>query len=250
MPSPVETPDAIGHSAASVPTRLLIVDDDTELTRLLAELLGPEGFDVDTQSRGADAASRAGSGTYALVILDVMLPDLSGFEILKQIRRVSQVPVILLTARGADVDRIVGLEIGADDYVPKPFNPRELTARIRAVLRRGDARTPDRERRVLKVDDVALDPASRSVLRDGQTVDVTSVEFDVLRALLESAGHPVARATLVEKVLERPFNPFDRSIDMHISNLRKKLGPRLGGEERIKTVRGSGYIYTLPASEG
>jgi len=228
--------------------RLLIVDDDTELTGMLTELLGQEGFEVDTQSGGANVASRATSGGYALVILDVMLPDISGFEILKQIRHRSSVPVILLTARGNDVDRIVGLEIGADDYVPKPFNPRELTARIRAVLRRMEPRSHEPDRHPLSVDDVSLDPAARTVLRDGAPVDVTSVEFDILRTLLESAGQTVARETIAEKVLGRRFDPFDRAVDMHISKLRRKLGPRSDGDDRIKTIRSVGYLYTLPIS--
>jgi two-component system response regulator CpxR len=153
--------------------------------------------------------------------------------------------VILLTARGDDVDRIVGLEIGADDYVPKPFNPRELTARIRAVLRRTEPRVAA-GRVVVEVDDVVLDPAARVVHRAGQAVELTGVEFDILRALLESAGETVARATIVETVLGRRFDAFDRSVDMHISNLRKKLGPRADGDDRIKTIRSVGYIYARP----
>jgi two-component system response regulator CpxR len=227
-------------------TRLLLIDDDQELTGLLRELLGQEGFEIDTHPGGATAVARAASGEYALVVLDVMLPELSGFEILKQIRRTSNVPVILLTARGADVDRIVGLEIGADDYIPKPFNARELTARIRAVLRRIEPRADDRDRQVLGVDDISLNPAARAALRNGTPVELTTVEFDILRLLLESAGQTVTRERISEQVLGRPFDPFDRSIDMHISKLRRKLGPRPGGDERIKTVRSAGYIYALP----
>jgi two-component system, OmpR family, response regulator CpxR len=242
----VEAITLISHSASEMPTRLLIIDDDQELADLLRELLGQEGFQLDTHPGGRDAAARAVSGDYALVILDVMLPELSGFEILKQIRRTSKVPVILLTARGADVDRIVGLEIGADDYVPKPFNARELTARIRAVLRRLEPRPDDRDRVVLSVDDVSLNPASRAVLRNGTPVELTTVEFDILRLLLESAGQTVTRERISEQVLGRQFDPFDRSVDMHINKLRRKLGPRPGSEERIKTIRSVGYIYTLP----
>src|SRR5687767_1696152 len=163
-----------------MPTRLLIIDDDAELTGLLTELLGQEGFHVDAHHSGADAASRASSGGYSLVILDVMLPEVNGFEILRQIRRTSSVPVILLTARGEDVDRVVGLEIGADDYVPKPFNPRELTARIRAVLRRLEGRSSD-VRHLLSVDDVSVDSAARTVIRAGVAIELTTVEFDILR---------------------------------------------------------------------
>jgi two-component system response regulator CpxR len=226
--------------------RLLLIDDDVELTRLLGELLAQESFTVDVNLGTADAASLAASGAYALVILDVMLPQTTGFDILRQIRTRSHVPVILLTARGQDVDRIVGLELGADDYVPKPFNPRELLARIRAVLRRAEPGTVDRERQLLCVDDVTLDPASRTVLRSGQTVELTSVEFDMLRVLLESAGRTVSRDTLATTVLGHPLDAYDRSVDMHVSRLRRKLGDRRPGEERIKTVRGVGYIYTLP----
>jgi len=234
-----------GHRDPPVSTRLLIVDDDTELTRLLGELFAHDGFALDAYHTGAEAATRATEGGYALVVLDVMLPEVNGLEVLKQIRSRSSVPVILLTARGDDVDRVVGLELGADDYVPKPFNARELVARVRAVLRRIDARhgTP---RPVLGVDDVQLDASSRSVWRGSTPVDLTTVEFDLLRALLESAGETVTRETIAEQVLGRRFDPLDRSIDMHISKLRRKLGPRAGGEERIKTVRSAGYIYTLP----
>jgi DNA-binding response OmpR family regulator len=230
-----------------MPTRLLIIDDDAELTGLLTELLGQEGFHVDAHHSGADAASRANSGEYSLVILDVMLPEVNGFEILRQIRRTSSVPVILLTARGEDVDRVVGLEIGADDYVPKPFSPRELTARIRAVLRRLEGRSSD-VRHLLSVDDVSVDSAARTVIRAGVAIELTTVEFDILRALLESAGQTVPRETIAETVLGRRFDPFDRSVDMHISKLRRKLGPRRDGEERIKAIRSVGYIYTLPAA--
>jgi two-component system response regulator CpxR len=243
---PVEAVGLIGHSATQVATRLFIIDDDQELTGLLRELLRQEGFDVETHAGGPDAAARAISGNYALVILDFILPDVNGFVVLKEIRRTSSVPVILLTARGADVDRIVGLEIGADDYVPKPFNARELTARIRAVLRRLEPRPGDRKRAVVGVDDVSLELGARAVMRDGTPVELTTVEFDILRLLVESGGQTVTRERISEQVLGRPFDPFDRSVDMHISNLRRKLGPRLGNEERIKTIRSVGYIYTLP----
>ena len=226
--------------------RLLIVDDDRELTDLLSELLPQEGFEVETLNTGADAATRAAAGAFALVILDVMLPEVNGFDILRELRRVSRVPVILLTARGDDVDRIVGLEIGADDYIPKPFNPRELIARIRAVLRRTEPRTGESDRQAVRVDDVELDPGSRTVTRDDVAIELTTIEFDILNALLESAGRIISRETISATVLERQFDPLDRSIDMHISKLRRKLGERSGGEERIKTIRGVGYIYALP----
>jgi DNA-binding response OmpR family regulator len=243
----LERLDPLRHSAARMAAHLLIVDDDAVLTDLLRELFSQEGFRLDVHSTGVGAAARVVAGDYDLVVLDVMLPEVTGFEILKEIRRTSHVPVILLTARGDDVDRVVGLEIGADDYVQKPFNARELTARIRAVLRRVDQRQHDRGDDVISRDGVSLDAASRSVRRDGAPVDLTTVEFDILRRLLQSAGDTVTREALSEMVLGRQFDPFDRSVDMHISKLRRKLGPRPDGSERIKTIRSVGYIYTLPA---
>jgi two-component system response regulator CpxR len=240
---------APSQSLDIVPIRLLIIDDDQELTSLLRELLTQEGFELDSYHTGKEAAAKAVSGGYALVVLDVMLPEMNGFEILKDIRRQSNIPVILLTARGDDVDRVVGLEIGADDYVPKPFNARELTARIRAVLRRADARaTGTADRHVVRVDDVTLDPSSRTVTCGGAAVELTTVEFDLLRMLLESSGETVPREAIAERVLGRRFDAFDRSVDMHVSKLRRKLGPRGQDEERIKSIRGIGYIYTLPAA--
>jgi len=231
-----------------VSPRILLVDDDTELTSLLRELLEAEGYTVDSHPTGRGAAERATTGGYAMVILDVMLPEQNGFEILKAIRHASSLPVILLTARGDDVDRIVGLEIGADDYLPKPFNPRELLARMRAVLRRSHDHAASHAPTTLAVDDVTLDSGARGVWRDGAPIDLTSVEFELLRELLAAAGQVVTREDLSERVLGRSFDPLDRSIDMHVSKVRRKLGERAGGDERIKTVRGVGYIYTLPAT--
>jgi two-component system response regulator CpxR len=191
---------------------------------------------------------KALAGDHLLVVLDVMLPGLNGFEVLRRIRNESRVPVLLLTARGEDVDRIVGLEIGADDYLPKPFNPRELVARIRAILRRtktdktGGPQLPE----VLKVGDVELDAGTRTVRQKGKPVDLTSVEFNLLQALLREAGRVVPRERLVDLVLSRKFSPFDRSIDMHVSKIRKKLGDSDAGDDHIKTVRGVGYIFARP----
>jgi two-component system response regulator CpxR len=223
--------------------RILVVDDDTELCSLVAEYLKPEGFQVEAVHDGKAGLARALNGDYLLVVMDVMLPGLNGFDVLRKIRDSSRMPVLLLTARGEDVDRIVGLEIGADDYLPKPFNPRELVARIRAILRRtnvkeGDTPVPD----VIKVGDVELDPATRSVLHNGKPVDLTSVEFGLLQVLLREAGRVVTREALVDEVLGRKFSPFDRSIDMHVSKVRKKLGDS-DSEDHIKTVRGAGYIF-------
>ncbi len=226
--------------------RILIVDDDLDLGELLAKYLQREGFDFDMVHTGPLGVERALSGDYALVVLDVMLPGLNGFEVLSQIRNKSSLPVLMLTARGDDVDRIVGLEMGADDYLPKPFNPRELIARVRAILRRTKpeadeiiAVSPER----LSVGDVELDKGTRVVTRDGERLALTAVEFDLLEILLRSAGLIVTREDLVKSILGRNLSPFDRSIDTHVSNLRKKLGHTVDGIERIKTIRGVGYIY-------
>src|SRR6202795_1198700 len=225
---------------------VLVVDDDVELCALVQEYLTAEGFSLKAVHDGEQGLQQALTNEYALVVLDVMLPGINGFEVLRRIRSVSKIPVLLLTARGEDVDRIVGLEIGADDYLPKPFNPRELVARIRAILRRtrGKGETPVPE--AIKVGEVELDPATRSVLHHGKPVELTSVEFGLLQVLLREAGRVVTREALVDEVLGRKFSPFDRSIDMHVSKVRKKLGDSDSGTDHIKTVRGVGYIFAHP----
>jgi len=228
--------------------RVLLIDDDTELCELLGRFLGSEGFDVSASHDGAEGARRALGGDFSVVVLDVMLPGLGGLDVLRRIRAASAVPVVMLTARGEDMDRILGLELGADDYVPKPFNPRELLARVRAVLRRS-AVSPGAGDRIA-IGDLEADTGERSVRTGGRVVDTTTVEFDLLVALAREAGRVVSREDLVRTVLGREFTPFDRSIDTHVSNLRKKLGPRPDGLERIKSVRGAGYMYTRPASGG
>lgn len=231
--------------------RILVIDDDVELCGLVAEYLQPEGFQIEGAHNGEQGLEKALSGNHLLVVLDVMLPGINGFEVLRRIRSTSRVPVLLLTARGEDVDRIVGLEIGADDYLPKPFNPRELVARIRAILRRtGRDKGAPQGSEILRVGDLELDPASRTVSQRGNTVELTSVEFNLLQALLREAGSVVPRERLVDAVLGRKFSPFDRSIDMHVSKLRKKLGDTDGGMDHIKTVRGVGYILTRPQEKG
>ena len=230
--------------------QVLIIDDDVALCELVTEYLEPLGFEIETVHRGDAGAERALAGKHSLVVLDVMLPGLNGFEVLRRIRAESNIPVLMLTARGDDVDRIVGLEIGADDYLPKPFNPRELTARIRAILRRAklEESSGQASTKKLKVGDVELDNGTRTVVRGDQNVELTAVEFDLLEKLLRAAGRIVKREELSQQVLGRTSSPFDRSIDMHISNLRKKLGHRSGTSERIKTVRGVGYIYAQPSA--
>jgi two-component system response regulator CpxR len=232
--------------------RILVIDDDAELCELVGEYLESEGFEIDAEGSGDHGADRALEQDYSLVILDVMLPGINGFEALRRIRAQSDVPVLMLTARGDDVDRIVGLEIGADDYLPKPFNPRELVARIHAVLRRSrnrQASPPQAAVEKLAVGDVEMDIGARAVTRDGVPVRLTAMEFDVLEVLLRSAGRVVARENLVEEVLGRKYSPYDRSIDVHVSNLRKKLGHKAGDLERIKSIRQVGYLYALPAAD-
>jgi DNA-binding response OmpR family regulator len=223
--------------------RILIVDDDEDLFQLVSQFLEPEGFRVEGAHDGPHGLERALSGDYSLVVLDIMLPDMGGLEVLRHLRQKSSVPVLILTARGEDVDRIVGLEIGADDYLPKPFNPRELLASIRAILRRSKE-TALRDNK-LEVGDVELDPGTRTVHSAGKKIELTAVEFNLLEQLLRSAGRIVEREQLAEKVLGRKLSALDRSLDVHVSNLRKKLGARSDGEERIKTIRGVGYIYAL-----
>jgi two-component system response regulator CpxR len=230
--------------------RVLVIDDDIELCELVAEYLKQEGFEVEAVHDGAQGIEQALSGDYALVVLDVMLPGVNGFDVLRRVRAKSRTPVLMLTARGEEVDRIVGLEIGADDYLSKPFNPRELVARIRAILRRTKSAPPETPGKleVLSVGDIELDKGARVVRRAGKPVELTAVEFDLLEILLRSAGHVVTREELFKSVLGREFTPFDRSIDMHVSNLRKKLGHRINGTERIKTIRAVGYIYAHPSA--
>ena len=222
--------------------RVLVIDDDVELCGLVTEYLAGEGFQAECVHAGGLGLQRAQKGEHILVVLDVMLPGLNGFEVLKRLRASSRMPVLLLTARGEAVDRILGLELGADDYLPKPFDPRELVARIRAILRRtqalGDAKQP-----VLQAGGIELDTSTRTVRQGGATVELTSVEFGLLEVLLRSAGQVVTREKLAATVLGRKFAPFDRSIDMHVSKVRKKLGDTGGSEDLIKTVRGSGYIF-------
>ena len=228
--------------------RVLIVDDDVELCELVTEYLSGEGFEIEAVHDGNDGLRRALTGEHVLVVLDIMLPGMNGLDVLRNLRKQSRIPVLILTARGDDVDRIVGLEIGADDYLPKPFNPRELMARVRAILRRshGEAQTAGEK---VAVGDVELDPASRVVRRAGDPVELTSVEFALLEALMRAAGQVVTREQLAQNVLGRRFMPYDRSIDVHVSKLRRKLGDQSADAERIKTIRGVGYVFTRPEAE-
>ncbi len=232
---------------------ILLIDDDTALCSLLKEYLADEGFELEICHEGIEGSDKALSQKHDLVILDVMLPGCNGFEVLKKIRKQSNVPVLMLTARGDDVDRIVGLEIGADDYLGKPFNPRELVARIRAIFRRTQSQDSDPDKPMepskLSVDDIELELNTRRVLKQGQAIDLTAVEFNLLKVLLQSAGSIVSREELNHEVLGRSYSPYDRSIDVHVSKLRKKLGEKVGQAERIQAIRGEGYLYACLGKE-
>jgi two-component system response regulator CpxR len=229
-----------------------VVDDDRNLCHLVARYLEPEGFTLSAVHTGGEGIKSAIEGNHELIILDVMLPDKKGFDVLREIRNRVRTPVLMLTAKGDEFDRILGLELGADDYLPKPFSPRELIARISAILRRSDwqsegsttSRPP-----MIRSADIELDLAARTVSKAGQPMKLTSAEFDLLRAFLEAPGQVLTREKLVESVLDRKFSPFDRSIDLHISNLRRKLGPQKDGGERIRSVRGIGYLYSWPPQD-
>jgi two-component system response regulator CpxR len=218
---------------------ILLIDDDRELCELVTEYLAGEGFDVEVASDGPGGLETALAGGWELVILDVMLPGINGFEVLRRLRERADVPVLMLTARGEDVDRIVGLELGADDYLAKPFNPRELAARIRAVLRRSSSESAAGDR--IAVDDLVVDLAARTVAVGGVEVALTGVEFSLVEALARAAGSVVTRDELSRAALYRRASAYDRSLDVHVSNLRRKLGPVADGGDRIKTVRGVGY---------
>ena len=226
--------------------KILIIDDDEELCELVSEYLTVEGFEIACVNDGARGLEAALTGDYDMVILDVMLPKMNGFDVLRNLRLESKLPVIMLTARSDDMERIVGLEIGADDYLPKPFNPRELAARLRAILRRTETILDDSDSsEKLDIDGIQISAASRVATCDGEELNLTSVEFELLSELLREAGKIVRKEDLSERVLERKLSPFDRSLDMHISNLRKKIGPRSDNSDRIKTIRSVGYIYTV-----
>jgi two-component system, OmpR family, response regulator CpxR len=221
--------------------KVLIIDDDEELCELVSEYLTVEGFEVTAVHDGESGLQLARKEIHDLVILDVMLPKKNGFDVLRELRPDSKIPVLMLTARGEDMERIVGLEIGADDYLPKPFNPRELVARLRAILRRvqisneNENTASDR----ITIDDLDISISGRSAKVNGDELQLTAVEFDLLAALMREAGKIVKKEDLSVRVLERKLSPFDRSLDMHVSNLRKKLD-----NDRIKTIRSVGYIYT------
>jgi len=218
--------------------KLLLVDDDVELAEMLKDYLGQEGFEVGLAHDGEAGVAAALSGQYALVVLDVMMPRMNGIEALGRIRMNSRVPVLMLTAKGDDLDRITGLELGADDYVPKPCTPRELVARIRAILRRSQVQASQAAAESLTAGPLTVYPAKRSATWEGQPLDLTSTEFNLLEVLARHAGRVVGKAELSESGLGRPLARFDRSVDVHMSSVRQKLG---ADKDFILTVRGKGY---------
>ena len=232
-----------GQPQQQVPpvSKILIIDDDVDLSDLFQDYLQQEGFSVSTAYTGNAGLSLALSGEFDLVILDIMLPDRKGTEILALLRRDSRIPILMFTARGDDIDRIIGLESGADDYVPKPCTPRELVARIRAILRRSAPTVSDEQPELLNTGQLMLWPRKRKASWLGLPLDLTSTEFNLLETLAAQAGQVVSKRELSEKALGRPLVRFDRSIDVHMSSIRQKLGVQADGESYIQTVRGQGY---------
>tara|TARA_R110002110_G_scaffold415561_1_gene650733 strand:+ start:30335 stop:31036 length:702 start_codon:yes stop_codon:yes gene_type:complete len=221
-------------------TSVLIVDDDKELCSLLTEFLLLEGFDCHSIHDGAEAVEHCKELQYDAIVLDVMLPGMQGLDVLRQLRRFIATPVLMLTARGEDTDRIIGLELGADDYLPKPCNPRELAARLRAILRRANTRETSRTQNTLQVEMMTLCTSDRSARYKEHSLSLTSAEFNILLVLMGSAGETVSKDTLSELALGRPLSAYDRSIDVHISKIRRKLAEH-GGNNLILSVRGLGY---------
>ncbi|WP_020652089.1 response regulator transcription factor [Massilia niastensis] len=222
-------------------SHVLLIDDDVELVGMFAEYLEQEGFSVSCVHNGEDGVREALAGHHAIAILDVMMPGMSGIDALRQIRAASRMPILMLTARGDDADRILGLELGADDYVAKPCTPRELTARVRAILRRTNAAPDNGPGVVLTVGKLTMLPEQRRATWDGAPLDLTSTEFNLLEVLARNAGRPVSKNELSEQGLGRPLARFDRNIDVHLSSLRHKLGPLSDGRSCLQTIYRQGY---------
>ncbi|PWC31285.1 response regulator [Azospirillum sp. TSO35-2] len=222
--------------------KVLLVDDDVELTAMLVEYLAQENFAGHAVHNGEEGVVAALSGAFSIVVLDVMMPRLSGIETLRRIRQSSRIPVLMLTARGDNIDRITGLDLGADDYVPKPCTPGELVARLRAILRRTDPQpAASSATATVQAGPLLLCPGNRSATLDGRPLDLTGTEFNLLEALARDAGRLISKQELSQRALGRPLSPFDRRIDVHISSIRQKLGVRDDGRSWIQTVRGMGY---------
>jgi two-component system response regulator CpxR len=246
MQPPADAPDAATDTGTnSAPMAVLLVDDDRELCRMLGEYLNPEGFRLTTVHDGDEALYALGRHHFDLIVLDVMLPRLGGLDVLRTLRQKNTTPVLMLTARGEDIDRVVGLELGADDYLPKPFNPRELVARMRAILRRSLLLEPQPGRRDrIDAGPLSLHFASRTASARGQTINLTGAEFRILEVLMQQVGIVVSREQLTRQVLSRRLTPYDRSIDTHISNIRRKL-VAVADQVSIVNVRRTGYVITV-----
>lgn len=229
--------------------KILLVDDDQELCELLVRYLQREGVSVDQVHTGTEGLQKGLAGSYDAMVLDIMLPGMTGLEVLTELRKTSNLPVVMLTAKGDEMDRIVGLEVGADDYLPKPCNPRELLARLRAVLRRAKRITPPVEEVVIKIDELEIDHSLHQVKKDNQVLELTVTEYNILNTLINHLGKVVEKNQLAEEAMSRSLTLFDRSLDMHLSNLRKKLGAHADGQARIKTIRGVGYMYVTRLSK-
>ncbi|MCD9185671.1 MAG: response regulator transcription factor [Pyrinomonadaceae bacterium] len=232
--------------------RILMIDDDVKLCRLVTDYLAPFGFAVASENTGLKGLETARNSDFHAVILDVMLPEMDGFTILKEIRQFSDVPVLMLTALGDESDRIVGLEIGADDYLPKTFSTRELLARLRAVTRRSQltAKNSVNETDEVSLGNLYINAATREVLQDGEALSLTALEFDLLLCLARSAGRVLDRDKLLDEVAGRSYDVFDRSVDVHISLLRRKLGDDPKNPRYIKTIRSVGYMLVPQEKEG
>jgi len=243
---------ARSDNSADSPLPILIVDDDVKLCRLIREYLEPLGYAVTAAHTGPEGLEAAAREQFSAIILDVMLPGMNGFDVLRNLRAISNVPVLMLTGRGEEPDRIVGLELGADDYLPKTFSTRELLARLRATIRRSKvahAQEGSREPEI-EVGTLRIDPEARRAVLSGQALPLTAIEFDLLMSLAKAAGRVRSREQLLNEVADRNFDVFDRSIDVHISSLRKKLGDDPKSPRFIITVRSAGYMLRQPESEG
>jgi len=223
---------------------ILLIDDDVELCELMVRFLSSEGFDVESAHDGISGLETIQSGDFDLVVLDVMMPGKNGMDVLRELRQNSNLPVIMLTARGEEMDRIIGLELGADDYMPKPCNPRELSARIRAVLRRieGSGQSSQSDN-IRQFGNIEWHPQSRSIYEHGKAIELTATEYNILAALMEHAGEVVSKQDLSKAALGKRYGPFDRSLDVHIGHLRKKLSTISNEQPRIKTVHSVGWLF-------
>ncbi|GLS26105.1 response regulator transcription factor [Marinibactrum halimedae] len=227
---------------------ILLIDDDLELCDLLKEYLHGEGYDVTLVHDGGEACQTVRRQDFDAIVLDVMLPTQNGFEVLTEIREQSNIPILMLTAKGDSADRIVGLESGADDYLPKPCNPRELVARLNAIQRRMGGHPPTPKEVEVSLSDITLNRGNRTCFYKEEPLSITGAEFSILEMLMQHAGDILSKETLTEKALKRKLTPYDRSIDVHVSNIRKKLTKIGAPKDQIINVRGAGYMFTLPAN--